>query len=244
VRLKTAVYLIFTASMTAAACSDSVTLQPAPVAAPAGLRLYAGVDSSGEVWPARIRSATATLEPISPTGYTDLKAEMYFDGTEASISGSSMIRESSGQIVTRTHPVWEAEEGGLNAHHWAQYNLIVQSKCGAIVESDVTFRASFEIINLEGSIYPFDSRTTGRSPSTRQADCPPCPAGATRTGSEADGGSDSCTEEKDEEQGPAGGGGGDCPECVEEPIHMICRVRYWYWTDTNEVYDWTILWCA
>jgi hypothetical protein len=42
------------------------------------------------------RSATATLEPISPTGYTDLKPEMYFDGTEASISGNSMIRESSG----------------------------------------------------------------------------------------------------------------------------------------------------
>jgi hypothetical protein len=127
VRLRTAMSLVFTASMTAAACSDSVTLQPAPVVAPTGPRLYAGVDSSGEVWPARIRSATATLDPISPTGYTVLKAEMYFDGTEASISGSSMIRESSGQIVQRAHPVWDAEEGGINARHWAHYNLIVQS---------------------------------------------------------------------------------------------------------------------
>jgi hypothetical protein len=169
---------------------------------------------------------------------------MTYDGTDASIAAVSTIRESSGSVLQRTHPTVEDESNGYNATHWAQHQLIVQSKCGAIVESDVTFRAIVEWPNLEGALYEFDAQQTGRSPSVVQPACQPCPAGMQSTGSEADGGSDACAEEKDEPEQPSGGGGGGCPECVDTPAITYCRVRYYYWLDTGEVFDYIILWCA
>jgi hypothetical protein len=203
-----------------------------------------GTIEPGDQWPARIRSAEASYTSITAGGFTSLKASMNFDGSSSSISGTSTIRESSGSVIQLSHSPWEGSANGWNAHLWAEWQVIVQSKCGALVSGDVAFQAIVEFPSLEVQAYVLDHESTSRSPSAFQQPCAPCPLGTQSTGSAGADGSDACTEEKDEPQEPGGGGGG-CLECVEQPVApTYCRVRYWYWKDTGEIFDYTILWCA
>lgn len=240
-------------SMLATACADAITLAPQPaVQSPIGLRLTEATgETPGEPWPARIRSAGTTFlgsETIY-TNYTEIKAWMNYDGFDASIAVKSTVVESSGTVIQTDHPVEEDPTNtlGRNEFHSVSQPLSLQSSCGAFVTANVQFKAWYLIPNLEAELVHFDEQATGRTASARQDPCAPCPAGMTTTGSEADGGSDSCTEDRDEPQAPGGGGGGGpCPECVEQeqPTAGICRVRYWYKTQPFQVYDAVILWCA
>ena len=196
----------------------------------------------GEEWPSKIHEATATLTPLTAGGYTTLNAEMVYDGTNAFIGGTSQIRESSGAIVTQTHPEWSDQTSGFRAHHWATYEIIVQSTCGALVQSSVSFRAVFEWLNASFEVYNMDETKTSRGSSVVQAECAPCPAGMKSVGSVAEDGSDACAEEREGER--SGGGGSDCPDCVLEPTDNYCRVRYTYDKTTGEILRWSILWCS
>lgn len=243
---------LLAATVLATACADAITLTPKPMGqSPNGLRLIeATSEETGEDWPTRIRSAEAYFQNgIDYWGKATLIATMRYDGADASIQISSTIRESSGSILHRTHPIVEDGMNVMkrNVEHRATQELLVQSTCAAILEADVQYRAWHILLNLEGQVWEFDPQAEGRYAITRQPPCAPCPAGMTTTGSEADGGSDACTEDRDEPQAPGGGGGGgSCPECLEEEQTEtgICRVRYWYKTNPFQVYAWTILWCA
>lgn len=98
--------------------------------------------------------------------------------------------------------------------------------------------------NKDGAIITIWRKNIDASaPDKTVANCPPqqCPGVGGTSVAEGDG--SQCY--RDEDQPTDGGGGGDCTNCVDEPPRTgICRVRYWYWMDTNEVFDWTILWCA
>lgn len=241
-RRKFARVLALSTVLLAGACSDVIT-SPSPRNSKPR---FDTEPPPGEQWPARIREANATFSELTPGGYTTLTATMRYDGMEASIAANSMIRERTGAYITRTHPTRSTGGGfiGWNAYHRASYELIVQSRCGAIVEADVTFSALVSWVSLEAERYTMDQVTTGRSPSTRQLACEPCPAGTQPSGSEAEGGSDVCTEERDEPPS-SGGGSTECPHCVEvPPSATYCRVRYHYWLDTGEIFSSTILWCA
>jgi hypothetical protein len=130
--------------------------------------------------------------------------------------------------------------------HSASYTVVSRSKCGALVESIVQFEASLTNPTLFGFQVPVEPVKTGREPRVFQQECAPCPAGARRTGSEADGGSDSCVEEQDRWESPTEGGGGECPNCLDTPPSTgptYCRVRQHYWLDTGEIFRTDILWC-
>jgi len=113
---------------------------------------------------------------------------MVYDGTEGSISTNTLLRERTGEIIQRTHPTITDQDNysGWNQYVGAQHTLLVQSPCGATVEADVTFRAAVRWITLD----VVDEQKTGRSPSTIQPECAPCPAGKQPARSEAQGGSD------------------------------------------------------
>ena len=75
----------------------------------------------------------------------------------------------------------------------------------------------------------------------RQSACQnnPCPSGTVQSTTDPN----KCYANRDE---PSDGGGGDtdCPDCVTDPVVTYCRVRYWYWKDTGEVFSSTVLFCA
>jgi hypothetical protein len=120
-------------------------------------------------------------------------------------------------------------------------------KCGVTGKSKIRMKASLYVANYGESYNPTRVWATEYSYNgtdvSRPACSPaPCPGGGTSV-SEGDG--SQCYRDEDRPPPDGGGGGGDCWDCLAEPPQATyCRVRYYYWKDTNEVFDWYILWCA
>jgi hypothetical protein len=100
--------------------------------------------------------------------------------------------------------------------------------------------------NKDGAIITIWRKNVDASaPDKTVANCPPapCPDGGSGV---AEGDRVRCPrEENHPADGGGGGGGGDCWDCLDEPPQgTYCRVKYWYWLDTGEVFDYTVLWCA
>jgi hypothetical protein len=121
-------------------------------------------------------------------------------------------------------------------------------QCGVTGKSTISLNASLYLANVLQNYNP--TRVWSREFSyngtdvSRSACSPaPCPGGGT---SVAEGDRQRCLREEDKPAGDGGGGGGGgCWDCLDEPPQTTyCRVQYWYWLDTGEVFDYTILWCA
>jgi hypothetical protein len=119
--------------------------------------------------------------------------------------------------------------------------------CGVTGKSKISIAASLYLVNFLHDYNPtlFWERSfsyNGNDVSRPACSPAPCPDGGT---SVAEGDGTQCYRDEDRPPPDGGGGGGDCWDCLDEPPQATyCRVRYYYWKDTNEVFDWYILWCA
>jgi hypothetical protein len=119
----------------------------------------------------------------------------------------------------------------------------VHHQCGVTGKSKISIAASLYLANFVHDSNP--TRVWERAFSyngndvSRPACSPaPCPDGGSGV---AEGDRVRCPREENQPAGD-GGGGGDCWDCLDEPPQgTYCRVKYWYWLDTGEVFDYTIL---
>jgi hypothetical protein len=122
-------------------------------------------------------------------------------------------------------------------------------QCGVTGKSKITMSASLYLVNVLQNYNPTRVWSTGYSYNGTDVSRPACPPAPCPDGGSgvAEGDRVRCPREENQpaDGGGGGGGGGDCWDCLDEPPQgTYCRVKYWYWLDTGEVFDYTILWCA
>jgi hypothetical protein len=121
--------------------------------------------------------------------------------------------------------------------------LLGSESCGGLATlrgyylAKVTIAIEIPYIMPNGLSYDTDFRNV----ESRQVPCQPqqCPPG-TSPGSDPN----QCYADRDEPTDGGGGGNTGCVDCVTEPVITYCRVRYWYWKDTGEIFAWNTLFCA
>jgi len=134
-----------------------------------------------------------------------------------------------------------------NREFWApsfRVSLLGTQGCGGLATLTGSYTAEVVLL-IKHKYLPtvLSSKSSYDTSSDRQPECPPepCPSAGPAA---AEGDGLNCYRDEDEPWSGSGGGG-TCPECVEEPAQpTYCRVRYWYWKDTEEIFQWSVLWCA
>ena len=120
--------------------------------------------------------------------------------------------------------------------------LLGSENCGGIAELTGNYSAKVIIAVEIPRLFPqgISGVTTFRKVDSHQVGCMPnsCPAGTVQSPTDPN----KCYSDRNESSG--GGGSTDCVDCITDPIVTYCRVRYWYWKDTGEVFSSTILYCA
>lgn len=218
-----------------AGCGETVLPERLPH--PANSARYSVSSGDGEAFP-RIKSYNSMW--MTPYGDARLSSSMTYYGDAAEILATATVRENSGQVIQRTFVPTEGDGRGVlfEAFHSQLDAIHVASSCGGRVEADVQFKTWIWWPSFDGEIYRLGEKGERSAPSEAQAPCAPCPDGQASTGSVTSSGEDLCTETKEEGTGSGGGGGSDnCLDCVIEPAVTWCRVRYWYWKDTGEVFQ-------
>ena len=205
-----------------AACGDLGTgpgVTPYPRPGLPGVRNGEELVSDPPVqWPVIIRSVDAGIEdPSNATRATfttiHLFGSMVYDGYHASISASASVRESTGSVVQRVFAPQYQHVSGMafryNNFSAQPFPVLVQSACGAAVDADVTFRAWWQGVNLEGTIYAFDQEEENRTVQTQFPPCQPCPSSGSGGGT---GGGSEIAYVVDPEYDPYASGGSDCTD--------------------------------
>jgi len=162
-------------------------------------------------------------------------------------------------LINTEGTVVNESEGGYQNAMWRPFNYgphtitvsasAAHHPCGVMGKSKLSIAASLYVINTLHEVNP--TRLWERAFSYNGNDvprppCPPAPCPEGQTGV-AEGDRVRCKREENQPEGGGGGGGGGggCWDCLDEPPQTTyCRVQYWYWLDTGEVFDYTILWCA
>jgi hypothetical protein len=196
-------------------------------------------------------SATATYPRAGFSGDTwTASSEVNFTWVNnASAKLSVSLVDTEGKVVNSSEAGYENSmyrPFNYGPHTFTASADAALHKCGVTGKSMIRIDASLYLANFLHDYNPtlvwsrqFSYNGTDVS---RPACSPePCPNGGT---SVAGGDGSQCYRDEDRPK-DGGGGGGDCAECVDEPPQpTYCRVRYWYWKDTGEIFQWSVLWCA
>jgi len=163
-----------------------------------------------------------------------LDVQVLLNGTGASLNTGSDSFSYNGILPLFEHRDFVATISTLN------------HTCGITGKARLSGNGGVRVIgNRNGALFTIWSRDiNSAAPDKTTANCPPEPCPEDGGASVGEGGGPQCYRERNQPM-EGGGGGGHCWDCLDEPPQATyCRVRYWYWKDTGEIFDWSILWCA
>ena len=177
-----------------------------------------GPTDAPKEWPVRIHTTLVSVSLpdaiVDPSRPAEAFASMNYDAYHASISANTILREKDGTVIQRQFPPRFRHTSSWsyrNQSFQTNFPVLVRSLCGGSLEADVTFRAWWWGVNLEGTPQALEIKEQSDTDNRSQDACEPC----TKTGVQpvrnvtSDGSYDPYDEGSDAEGCDDSDGGGD-----------------------------------